>query len=86
MSIMLGNLTVKQIENRLGIGFPEDIREFMILNHEPNASRTPINKWHCFDIPFILVCGNIDTATKIFDSVKNRSGECKEILRISVNG
>lgn len=29
MSIMLGNLTVSQIEKRLGIKFPEEIREFM---------------------------------------------------------
>jgi len=82
---MLGNLSVSQIEKRLGIDFPEDIREFMNKTHEPNASNTQKGKWHCFDLPFNLVCGDIETATKIYNSVKDRSSECKETLRFSLS-
>ncbi len=35
--MMLGNLSVSQIEERLGIEFPEDIRKFMIENHQSRA-------------------------------------------------
>ena len=49
--MMLGNLNVSQIEKRLGIEFPEDIKEFMKQTHEPNASNIPKGKWHCFDLP-----------------------------------
>lgn len=85
MGVMLGNLTVSQIENRLGIDFPDDIRDFMNKSRQENASDIAIGKWHCFDIPFVLVCGDVDTATKIYDSVKEKSSLCKEKMQISIN-
>lgn len=85
MNIMLGNQSVKQIEERLGIEFPEDIREFMNNNRQHEASNIAKGKWHCFDIPFHIVCGDIETATKIYNSVKDKSSECKEALQFSVN-
>lgn len=86
MYIMLGNLSVSQIEERLGIEFPEEIREFMKKTHQPNASNIGKGQWHCFDIPFNLVCGDMETATKIFNSVKDRSSECKDQLQFSLSG
>ena len=86
MNIMLGNLSVNQIEKRLGIEFPEEIREFMKSSHQPSASNIQKGKWHCFDIPFNLMCGDIETATKIYNSVKEKSSECKETLGFSING
>ena len=85
MSIMLGNLSVSQIEKRLGIEFPEEIREFMKKTHQPEANNIGKGKWHCFDIPFNLVCGDMETATKIFNSVKEKSSECKEPLQFSLS-
>lgn len=81
---MLGNLSIYQIEDRLGIMFPEEIREFMIKNHQPTANNIAVGKWHCFDIPFNLVCGDFETAEKIFNSVKDRHNECKTTLQISI--
>lgn len=86
MSIMLGNLSVSQIEERLGIEFPEETRELMRKTHESNASNIPKGKWHCFDIPFNLVCGDMEIATKIFNSVKDKSSECKCQLQFSLQG
>ena len=84
--MMLGNLNVNQIENRLGIEFPEYIREFMKQTHQSAAENIGKGKWHCFDIPFNLVCGDIEVATKIFESVKEKSSECKEQLQFSLSG
>lgn len=85
MNIMLGNLSVNEIEKRLGIEFPEEIRDFMKQNHQSEANNIAKGKWHCFDIPFNLVCGDVDVATKIFNSVKDKSADCKEKLQISVS-
>lgn len=85
MSIMLGNLSVRQMEERLGIDFPQDIRDFMNATHQASASNIGAGRWHCFDIPFNIVCGDMGTATKIFNSVKERSSECKEPLQFSLN-
>ena len=82
---MLGNLSVSQIEKRLGIDFPQEIRELMNQTHQADASNIAKGKWHCFDIPFNLVCGDKEIATKIFNSVKDRSNECKEQLQFSLS-
>ena len=83
---MLGNLSVSQIETRLCIEFPESTREFMNRTHQPNANNITEGKWHCFDIPFVLVCGDKETATIIYTSVADRSSECKEPLQFSLSG
>ena len=84
MNIYLGNLSVEQIEKRLGINFPEDIREFMNKNRQHEAANIAKGKWHCFDIPFNIVCGDMETAEKIFYSVKEKSGQVKEQLQFSI--
>lgn len=83
---MLGNLSISQIENRLGIEFPDEIREFMKITHQSNANHIGKSQWHCFNIPFKIVCGDMEIATKIFESVKERSDECKEVLQFSLSG
>ena len=82
---MLGNLSIAQIEERLGIDFPEEIRDFMKSAHQPNANNIAAGKWHCFDLPFRIVCGDLETATKIYNSIKDRSSECKASLKFSLN-
>lgn len=85
MALYLGNLSVNEIEKRIGINFPEDIREFMNSTREMSAQKTPAGKWHCFDIPFMLVCGDIETAKKIYNSVKDQSEKIKEPLQIGLS-
>ena len=84
MNIMLGNLSVKQIEERLGIEFPEDTREFLKNSHQAEVSHIKPGKWHCFDIPFNMVCGDYDTAKKIYESVKDKSDQCKTSFQFSI--
>ena len=84
MDIMLGNLSVEQIEHRIGFSFPEEIKEFMKNNHQHNANNIETGKWHCFDIPFHIVCGDVETAQKIYNSVKHRAEEVKKPLNFSV--
>lgn len=85
MTIHLWNLSIVEIEKRLGIEFPEEIREFMKLTRQENATQIDKWEWHCFDIPFNMVCGDMETAQKIYDSVKTRSKECKRALQFSLS-
>jgi len=82
---MLGNLSASQIEQRLGIEFPEEVKEFMNQSNQSAASNIAKGKWHCFDIPFSIVCGDMETATKIYNSVKDKSKDCKEALQFSLS-
>ena len=81
--MMLGNESIESIEKRIGIEFPQEVRQFMKDSRQQNASSVEKGKWHCFDIPFHIVCGDIETATKIYESVSARSSEVKENLGFS---
>ncbi len=65
MSFLLGNLSVKDMERRLGVSFPPSLTKFLEENHQPAANAVAAGKWHCYDAPFVLVCGDEDTAVKI---------------------
>ena len=84
MSVYLGNLNVDQIEKRIGINFPEDVRDFMSTSHQPSATNIKKGKWHCFYSPFVLVCCDIETAENIFHSIKHCTKDAKEKLIFSI--
>ena len=66
---MLGNLSVDQMECRMGIVFPEDLKEVLSKYHQPVATDVKPGFWHCFDIPFTMVCGNTDLAELVRDKL-----------------
>jgi len=65
MGILLGNLNVSQIEKRLSITLTDEEREFLINTRQDKAENIAKDKWHCFDIPFTLVCGSEELAIKV---------------------
>lgn len=67
--IMLGNQTVSDIERRLHITLTEEQREMLNNSRQEKVNDTPLaeGKWHCYDIPFMMVCDTVDTATKMRD-------------------
>lgn len=83
MSIYLGNLSVKQIEERLGITLEDAEREQLLSTRECNASYIPKDKWHCFDIPFIIQCGSKETAIIVRDMLSPYSDKMKCQIRIN---
>jgi len=86
MSIYLGNLNVDEIEKRSGVQFPEELKTYMEPRRQESASNVKPGKWHCFDIPFVLVCGDMETATEIHNHLKAYSSDFKEPLQISLSG
>lgn len=54
--MMLGNLSARDFENRLQINLADDERQWFDETRQENVSVTvESNKWHCFDIPFMIV-------------------------------
>ena len=82
--MMLGNLTIPEMEKRMGIKIPVDTVAFMNAAHQDKAEKIAKGKWHCFDIPFILLCGDADTAQKIYDGIKHLHKEIKQPLHICI--
>lgn len=75
MAIMLGNLPVSEIERRLSIELKEEDRKVFNENRQETVNRTPLaeGKWHCFDIPFLLMCDREETARKMADILSRYS-------------
>jgi len=84
MNVYLGNLSVAEIEKRSGVEFPPELKAYMEPRRQQNASNIEKGRWHCFDIPFVLVCGDMETATKIHNHLKEFSSDFKESLQISL--
>jgi uncharacterized protein YlxP (DUF503 family) len=85
MNVYLGNLTVEQIQERLGTVFePEDI-ERLKKTYSDDASVAGKDKWHCFEIPFAIVCGSTETAENVVGILKNYAGKFTRRVAIEVS-
>jgi hypothetical protein len=85
MRIMLGNLTIEQMQTRSGATFPKELIDYMSDKHQDLATDIKHGKWHCFDIPFTLVCGDIQTATEIHNHLKPLSKSFKQVMQIALS-
>ena len=84
MGIMLGNLTLKQIEERTGISVSDDDRAELNGMRQEKAENIAPGKWHCFDLPFMIVCGDKPTAEKVVKILSAYDwAKAKEALQIS---
>lgn len=63
--IMLGNLSLKQIEERTGISISSEDKKILGEMRQDRAENIAFGKWHCFDLPFMIVCGDKPTAVKV---------------------
>lgn len=81
--VMLGNLSISEIEKRLGITFPKETKDFMKSTYSLDAD-VKHGTWHCFDIPFVLYCGDYETAKTIYEGLKPLHDQCKEKLTFTV--
>ena len=82
--MMLGNMTIKEMEDRAGVKFPDELIEYMKPRHQHKAEGVESGQWHCFDLPFVLLCGDMETATEIHNHLKPFSADFKVPLNMSL--
>lgn len=85
MPIYLGNMTVRQIEERLGITLDAEASEFLARTRQDIASNLAPDKWHCYDLPFIIACGSREMATKVMEILRPYSEQMKVPIQIGVD-
>lgn len=85
MSIMLGNLSIEDMQKRTGIAFPKELVDYLKPRRQNKASGIKPGEWHCYDIPFILVCGDMDTVKEIYRHLKPLSSDFKETFKIAAS-
>ena len=86
MSIYLGNLSIEDMEYKSGVVFPQELKDYMRGKQQHEAANVASDKWHCFDIPFVLVCGSMEVATEIYSHLKSLSSSFKQPMQISLGG
>lgn len=86
MSILLGNVSIEGMEKRLGINFPDELKILMSESRQEDVSK-PIaeGKWHCFDIPFVLVCGGEGLTKIVHEYLAPLSSQMKKSIRIATS-
>lgn len=82
MGICLGNLKTKEILNRLGVELKEDDFKTLDSMREDNAD-VPKGKWHGFDIPFQITCGDKKTAQVVTNILAPLAGKFKTTIQIA---
>ena len=76
-NIYLGNLTIKELENRTGFYFSNEDYHWLEKYRSEDANITyDSEKFHIFDIPFCIVCSEL-----ICDKVKNILSKYEEQSR-----
>lgn len=81
--ILLGNLGIAEIEKRVGVEFSDELRDFMRPRHQWEAEDIQPGKWHCFDMPFVLACGDVETAEEIARHLSPFADDFREVLKIT---
>lgn len=83
MGMMLGNQTPDQIAKRLKIDMSEEHKNILMESWQQKADDIAEDKWHCFDIPFMMVCGCKATAEKMRDLFTTYDLSKGELFQIS---
>ena len=83
--IYLGNVSVEEMEQRLGIVFKEEERKLLKDNRQEKADNIAKGKWHCFDIPFIVACGDENIQKEIIKIFTPYASKFKEKIGIGID-
>jgi len=62
-----GDLKTTDIEQRLNITLSDTDRDKLEGMRQSKANNIIPGKWHCFDMPFQILCGDKGTASMVYD-------------------
>lgn len=67
--IFLGNLTVEDIMRRTGAELSQEDIDYLNASRQEEVNHTPLKegKWHCYDLPFMIMTDTKTTAIKMRD-------------------
>ena len=82
--IFLGNLSTKQMCNRLGIEYTQQIADMELARQHNAEVKNGTDKWHCFDIPLLIMCGSYEVACVWRDLLEPVQDQMKEPIRLAI--
>ena len=70
MNILLGNLSVRELEKKHGFNLSDEDRQVLESMRQSNAQKIEDGEFHIFDMPRQILCGSYDTAVKVHEILK----------------
>lgn len=86
MSIAFGNLTIEEMERRLGINLTTPERAQLIAIRQDITRDLGPEKIHIFDSPFTICCGSVETAHKVMEILSPYSEQMACKIGVSLQG
>ncbi len=84
MYIFLGNLSTKQMCDRLGIEHTDSIAEMEKCRVSECKKVYELKGWHCYDIPLYIEACDMNMAIKWRDLLQPYSSAMKESIQIGI--
>ncbi len=81
-NIFLGNLSAKQMCERLGIEYTEENAEMEKCRENTCDKVHGTDTWHCYDIPLFLEVGTEKVGIKWVEILSPYSSQMKEQIRL----
>lgn len=82
--LLLGNLTVNQMIKQLGINITNEEKELLENMRCDNANSIPENKFHCFDMPFVIHAGSKSVGSKLYDILSKYQNDMVCSIRVDI--
>ena len=67
MNIYMGNFTTAQMASEMGIELSAEDAKTLDAMRQDDAQNIKPGRYHCFDAPRMLVCGDLATCYKVHD-------------------
>ena len=65
MNIYMGNFTTAQMASEMGIKLSAEDAKTLEAMRQDDAQNILQGRYHCFDAPRMIVCGDLDTCRKV---------------------
>ena len=78
----IGDFNTTDIEKKLNITLSDTDRDKLESMRQSKANDIIPGKWHCFDMPFQILCGDKGTASLVYDILAPYRAQMKGIIQI----
>ena len=78
----IGDFNTTDIEKKLNITLSDTDRDKLEGMRQSKANDIIPGKWHCFDMPFQILCGDKGTASLVYDILAPYRAQMKGIIQI----
>ena len=82
MNAKFGNVTINEMEQLQEIKLSEDVKKRLESMRQNDAQNIKQGKFHIFRFPFVIDCGDEDTAREVIDMLTPYSNQMARHMQV----